>query len=142
MIFGAWPFTVTLYQSDIAFTCELPKRLDLIDMFNDTFRYLAYIFTIDDSEFAEHIPDIYPRELQLYKVNTSDRKTYFLDLNIKIIGCNIHTSVNEKSDDFRFPIVNFPWLSGDVTRLPSYGIYFSQLVLFARCCSTVFNFYS
>ena len=41
-----------------------------------------------------------------------------------------------------FPIVNFPWLSGDVPRLPSYGIYISQLVIFARCCTSVFDFHS
>ena len=36
-------------------------------------------------------------------------------------------------------IVNFPLLSGDVPRLPSYGIYISQLVRFARC--TLQNFW-
>ena len=41
-----------------------------------------------------------------------------------------------------FPIVNFPWLSGDVPRLASYGIYISQLVRFARCCASVFDFHS
>ena len=41
-----------------------------------------------------------------------------------------------------FPIVNFSWLSGDVRRLPSYGIYISQLVPFARCCTSVFDFHS
>ena len=50
--------------------------------------------------FAEHIPDIYPRELQLNKANTSDKETSFLDLNIKVIGNDIHTSVYYKSDDF------------------------------------------
>ena len=30
-----------------------------------------------------------------------------------------------------------PCLSGDVLRLPSYGIYISQLVRFARCCISV-----
>ena len=54
-----------------------------------------------------------------------------LDLNIKVIGNNIHTSVYDKRDDFGFPIVNFPWLSGDVPKLPSYDIYISQLVRFA-----------
>ena len=34
------------------------KRFDLIDKFNDTSRYLDDIFTIDNLEFAEHIPDI------------------------------------------------------------------------------------
>ena len=113
------------------------KRFDLIDKFNDTSRYLYDIFTIDNSAFAEHIPDIYPRELQLNKANTSDKETSFLDLNIKVIGNDIHTSVYDKRDDFGFPAVNFPWLIGDVPRLPSYGIYISQLVRFARCCTSV-----
>ena len=118
------------------------KRFDLIDKFNDTSRYLDDIFTIDNPEFAEHIPDIYPREIQLNKANTSDKETSFLDLNIKVVGSNIHTSVYDKRDDFGFPIVNFPWLSGDVPRLPSYGIYISQFVRFARCCTSVFDFHS
>ena len=75
------------------------------------------------------------------KANTSDKETSFLDLNIKVIGSDIHTSVYDKRDDFGFPIVNFPWLSGDVPRLPSYGIYISQLVRFARCCTSVLDFH-
>ena len=39
------------------------KQYDLIDMFNDTSRYLDDIFTIDNPEFEKHIPDIYPTEL-------------------------------------------------------------------------------
>ena len=85
---------------------------------------------------------IYPRERQLNKANTSDTETSFLDLNIKVIGSNFHTSVSEKRDDFGFPIVYLPWLSGDVPRLQSYGIYISQLVRFARCCTSVFYFHS
>ena len=55
---------------------------------------------------------------------------------------DIYTSVYDKRDDFGFPIVNFPWLSGDVPRLPSYGIYISQLVRFVRCCTSVLDFHS
>ena len=73
---------------------------------------------------------------------TQGLRTSFLDLNIKVIGSDIHTSVYDKRDDFGFPIVNFPWLSGDVPRLPSYGIYISQLVRFARCCTSVLDFHS
>ena len=118
------------------------KSFDLIDMFNNASRYLDDIFTIDNPEFEKHTSDIYPAELQLNKGNTSDKETSFLDLNIKVIGSDIHTSVYDKRDDFGFPIVNFPWLSGDVPRLPSYGIYISQLVRFARCCTSVLDFHS
>ena len=73
---------------------------------------------------------------------TSDKETSFFDLNIKVICSDIHTSVYDKRDDFGFPIVNSPWLSGDVPRLPSYGIYISQLVRFARCFTSVYDFHS
>ena len=37
-----------------------------------------------------------------FKANTSDTETSFLDLNIKVIGSNIHTSVYDKRDDFSY----------------------------------------
>ena len=43
--------------------------------------------------------------------------------------------------DFGFPIVNFPWLSGDNHRLPWYGNCISQLVRFSRCCTSVLDFH-
>ena len=55
------------------------KRFDLIDKFNDTSRYLEYIFTVNNPVFAYHISDIYPRELQLNKANTSEKEPSFLD---------------------------------------------------------------
>ena len=41
---------------------------------------------------------------------------------------------------YRKNIVNWTYL--DVPRLPSYGIYISQLVRFARCCTNIFDFHS
>ena len=116
------------------------KQYDLIAMFNDTSRYLDDIFTIDNREFEKHIPDIYPTKLQLNKAITSDKGTSFLDLNIKVVGSDVHTSVYGKCDDFGFPIVNFPWFCGDVPRLPSYVVYISQSVRFARCCTSVSDY--
>ena len=83
------------------------KRQDLIDMFKDTSRYLADIFTIHNPEFEKYNLDIYPAELELKKANTSDKEISFLNLNIKIIGSDIRTSVYVKRDDFGFPIMNF-----------------------------------
>ena len=61
---------------------------------------------------------------------------------MKVIGSNIHTRAYDKREDFGFLIVNFPWLTGDDPRLLSYCIYISQLVGFARCCASVFDFHS
>ena len=54
------------------------KRHDLIDMFNDTSRYLDDIFTIDNPEFEKYIPDIYPAELQLNKAKHFWQRNFFL----------------------------------------------------------------
>ena len=65
-------------EREIMSNLQKSKPFDLIDKFNDTSRYLDDIFTINNPAFAEHIPDIYPRELQLNKANTSDKETSFL----------------------------------------------------------------
>ena len=46
----------------------------------------------------------------------------------------------DKRNDFNFEIVNIPFLDGDVPRIPSYGVYISQLISFARMCSNVDDF--
>ena len=45
-----------------------------------------------------------------------------------------------KSNDSDFEIVNFPFLDGDVPRSPSYCVYISQLIPFARVCSNIDDF--
>ena len=116
------------------------RQCGLVGMFGGASRYLDDIFIIDNPEFERHIPDIYLTELQLHIASTSDKETSFLDLDIEVIGSGVRASVCNKRDVFGFPIVNFPWLSGDVPRLPSYGVYISQLVRFARCCTSVSDF--
>ena len=51
-----------------------------------------------------------------------------------------HFKIYDKRDDFDFDKVNFPFLDGAVPRRPSYGVYISQLIRFARVCSHVDDF--
>ena len=84
--------------------------------------------------------DIYPRELKLTKSNQNSNHIPFLDLDIYIQNDTIKTKIYDKRDDFDFPIVNFPFLDGDIPIAPSYGVYISQLVRFARVSSSVSDF--
>ena len=52
----------------------------------------------------------------------------------------VSSKIYDKRDDFNFEIVNFPFLDGDVPRSPSYGVYISQLIRFARVCSNIDDF--
>ena len=54
----------------------------------------------------------------------------------------VTSKIYDKRDDFNFEIVNFPFLDGDVPGSPSYGVYISQLILFARVCYNVDDFYT
>ena len=82
----------------------------------------------------------YPTELQLNKANSSDTEAPFLDLNLSITNGIVSSKIYDKQDDFNFEIVNFPFLDEDVPRSPSYGVYISQLIRFARVCSNVDDF--
>ena len=74
---------------------------------------------------------IYPPELQLNKAFTSDTETPFLDLHIYISNGFVSSKIYDKRNDFDFDIVNFPFFDGDVPRRLSYGVYISQLIIFA-----------
>ena len=88
------------------------------------------------------VNQIYPHELQLNKANTSDTDAPFLDLHLSISNGFVSSRIYDKRDDFDFDIVNFPFLDGDVPRRPSYGVYISQFIRFARVCSHVDDFYT
>ena len=113
------------------------KGYDLIDAFNLTSRYLDDLLNIDTIHFEHIVHIIYPAELQLNKANASDTEAAFLDLDLSIHNDIVSTKIYVKRDDFNFYIVNFPFLEGDVPQRPSYGIYISQLIRFARASSHV-----
>ena len=46
----------------------------------------------------------------------------------------------DKRDAFGFHIVNFPFMSSNIPSAPAYGVYASQLVRYARCCSSYSDF--
>ena len=63
-----------------------------------------------------------------------------MDLNRSISNCFVSSKIYNEPDDFDFNIVNFPFLDGDVLRRPSYKVYNSQLIRFAKVCSHAEDF--
>ena len=85
------------------------KQADIIDAFNTTPRYLDDSLNINNIYFDTIVSQIYPSELQLNKVNTSDTETAFLDLHLSISNDIVSTKIYYKRDDLDFDIVNFPF---------------------------------
>ena len=92
--------------------------------------------------FELTVGKLYPTDLQLNKANSSDTEALFLDLDLSITNGIVSSKFYDKRDDFNFEIVNFPFLDGDVPCSPSYDVYISQLIRFARVCSNVDDFNS
>ena len=128
------------YERDFMKSLTKEKRYDLIDAFNSTSRYLDDLLNIDNIHFEHMVHRLYPAELQLNKDNASDTEADFLDLNLSIHNDIVSTKIYDKRDDFNFDIVNFPFLDGDVPQRPSYGVYISQLIRFARASSHATDF--
>jgi hypothetical protein len=43
---------------------------------------------------------------------------------------------NWQRDDFNFPIVNFPFICGNIPEAPAYGVYISQMIRYSRACGS------
>ena len=52
--------------------------------FSDTVRYIDDLLTLNNSNFEEEIPNIYPPELTLKRTSESDTKLSYLDISISI----------------------------------------------------------
>ena len=64
------------------------------------------------------------------------------NINLKVLFTQtkyygqLHTSIYNKRDDFNFHITNLPFLSSNMPSSPAYGVFISQLIRYARACSS------
>ena len=70
------------------------------------------------------------------KASKTEYLADYLDLTFIIdIEGQLSTRLYNKHHDFDFHVVNFPFLSSSIPSGPSYGVYISQLIRYARCFS-------
>ena len=121
------------YESEFLDNMIRGGHRKLARSFNLCYRYIDDLIVFNNKKFGK---EIHPSQLTVEKANTSDDLQNYLDLTFIIEGNNrLYTKLYDKRDDFDFHIVNFPFLSSNIPSGPSYGVYISQLVKYARCCS-------
>ena len=80
---------------------------------------------------------MYPVELEIKDTTESNTSASYLDLLLSIgRDGQLHTSIYDKRDDFNFHFTNFPFLSSNIPTSPAYGVFISQLIRYARACSS------
>ena len=125
------------YERDFRLSLSDNNQADVNESFNSTSKYLDDLLNIDNSYFEQLVDQIYPTELQLNKANSFYNEAALLDLDLSVTCVIVSSKIYDKQDAFNFEIVNFPFLTGEVLRSPSDGVYTCQLIRFARVCSNV-----
>ena len=85
-------------------------NLCMAKRFSDTVRYIDDLLTLNNSNFEEEIPNIYPPELTLKRTSESDTKLSYLDISISICSSKYVTEVYDKRDAFHLNKVNFSYI--------------------------------
>ena len=96
----------SLQLSSRTHVAKINNKKDIIEAFNSSSRYLDDLLNIDNPYFEQMVGQIYPTELQLNKVNSSDTEAPFFDLNLSIINGIVPSKMYDKQDDFNFEMVN------------------------------------
>ena len=111
--------------------------------FNLSYRYIDELTSFNNKRFNEFIFDIYPKELTISETTASTSIASYLDLRFtRDENNNITTKLYNKLDAFGSHIVNFPFMSSNIPSAPAYGVYVSQLIRYASCCSNYNDFLS
>ena len=134
-----------LYSYENEFLDKLIKegKRKLARKFSLSYRYIYVLIFFNNKRFNEFIPDIYPKELTISETTESTSVASYLDLLFaRVENNNITTKLYDKRDALGFHIVNFPFMSSSIPSSPTYGVYASQLIRDAHCCSNYSDFLS
>ena len=129
------------YKNELLDKLVKEGKRKLARKFNLSYCYIDDLISFNNKRFKEFISDIYPKELTISESTESTSIASYLDLLfIRDKSNNIMTKLFEKRDAFGFHIVNFPFMSSNIPSAPAYGVYASQLIRYACCCSNYSDF--
>ena len=124
------------YESEFLYNMITGGHRKLARSFSLCYRYIDDLIVFNNKKFGDHVKEICPCQITVEKANTSDNLANYLDLTFIIESNNrLNTKLYDKTDNCDFHIVNFPSYSSNIPSSPSYGVYISQLIRYARCYS-------
>jgi hypothetical protein len=92
-------------------------------------------------QFHTYVDSIHPNEFEIKDTTECSTSASYLDVMLKLdTNGKLRTQLYDKRDDFNFSIVNIPFLCSNIPISPAYGVYISQLIRYARACSTYDQF--
>ena len=135
------PFLVDIflysYKAEFRQSLLLAGRKRLASQFNFTYRYIDDVLSINNPDLENYLGQVYSPELEIKDTTEGNTSASYLDLLLSIgRDCQPRNSLYDKRGDFSFHITNFPFLRSNIPSSPAYGVYISQLIRYARDCSS------
>ena len=125
------------YEADFIQSLLSTGKKQLASRFNFTYMYIDDVMSINNPEFKHHLGQMYPAELEIKDTTEGTTSAPYLDILLSIWRDAPHFHLRQiKRDDFNFHIKNFPFLSSDIPSSQAYGVFISQLIRYARDCSS------
>jgi len=104
------------YEADILQGLLKIKDRKLAKIFNSSFRYIDDVLSMNNARFGDYLDHIYPNELEAKDTTDTERSAFYIELHLEIDnGGKSKTKLYDKCDDFTFPIVNFPFISSNIS---------------------------
>jgi hypothetical protein len=117
------------------------KKVDILRRLINMCRYIDDIAVANFSNFMDIAKDIYPRSLVLNRSNVSSIvDCAFLDLSVSVIDCKFEIKVYNKTDDYEFLVITFPFLESNILTSICYSVYFGEILRYLRICSKLKDF--
>ena len=120
---------------------EVWRHGGLAGSFGLCYRCMGDLIVFNGRGFLGCLRGVCPSQLAIGKAGRSCRLADYLDLTFVMGGGGgLSAGLCGRRDDFGFRIVGFPCLSSGIPPGPSCGVYISQLIRYARCCSRYDDF--
>ena len=116
-------------------------RIDVLKRLINMIRYIDDIGVANFSNFADIAKDIYPASLTLNKSNESGTmNSAFLDLKVSVIHDQFRVQVYNKTDDYNFRVIVFPYLESNILTDICYSVFFGEILRYLRICTRLEDF--
>ena len=114
------------------------KVLARILSFNS--RYIDDIACPNVENFLEIAKQIYPDEIPLEGNKLENDHDVFLDLDICTLNSAFITKIYNKTDDFNFDVINYPFPDSNISKFIGYNTFSSQIIRYGRVCTLFKDF--
>ena len=112
-------------------------RKQLASRFNSRYRFIENVLSINNPEIDTYLGQMYPVELEIKDTTESNISDSYLDLLLSIErDGQLYTFIYDKRNYFNFRVTNYPFLGSNISASSAYGVFISQLIRYARACSS------